>query len=121
MFFSFKKHIAMCCQFWLLLILKECIMQNIIINVNFAHFWLNSFSHSLLQALALIICLCSYLIDACILNKIRKFKWSFMNTSLVLKITTLLGPMLWNWYGISCLLKIYQKLRILCCYVPIFD
>jgi hypothetical protein len=104
-----------------LLILKESIMQNLIININFTHFGLHSFPHLLFECFILIICLISNFCNTSLFNEIRKFKWCFVNTSFILKISSLLAPVSRNRHGITNHFHVHQKLRVFCSDIPCFN
>ena len=83
-------------ELWLLLMFEESIMKNIVIDVDFPHLWLNSFSHPLLQTLSGIISLLPYPVDAGVFDKLGKLERALMYASLVLKI-----PIVWWENGTS--------------------
>ena len=95
----------------LLLILKESVMEHLIVNVDLAHLWLHAFSHLLLKCLGFIglRCFLSQLANSCLLDEVRKLEWDLVNASLVLEIATLLGPMAGNWNGVADLLAFKKE------------
>ena len=52
--FAFVVYIAVSSRLWLLLVLKEGIMKDLIVNVNLAHLWLHALSHLLLECLSFV-------------------------------------------------------------------
>ena len=108
-------------ELWLLLMFEESIMKNIVIDVDFPHLWLNSFSHPLLQTLSGIISLLPYPVDAGVFDKLGKLERALMYASLVLKIPSLMRPMLRHKHRIPNLLKLYQKQRVGRCNIPILN
>ena len=120
-FHSLKIYFTVFRKLLTFLMLKKCIMQNIIIYFYFSHFRLNPFSHSLLQAFVCIIWFMTKFIDACIFNEIRKLERFFLNSSFILKISPFLTPMLRHRNSISYLFYFYQKKRIRSCYIPVFN
>ena len=83
-------------QLWLLLVLKESIMKNLIVDINFPHFRLHPLSHFLFQSFVLIVSLFTYFGDSSSLDEFRKFERCLMDSSFVLKVSSLLAPMPWN-------------------------
>ena len=84
--FAFVVDVTVSCCFWLLLILEESIMQDLVIDIDFTHLRLHSFSHLLLKCLGFVSLrrFLSQLADACLLDEIGKLKWNLVDASLVL-------------------------------------
>jgi len=93
-------------------------MQNLIVYVNFSHFRLHSFSHLLFESFVLIICLISYFSNTSLFNEIRQLEGSFVYTSLVLQISSLLTPVSRNWYRITNHFHFHQELWVFSCNIP---
>ena len=105
---TFIVYVAMSRRFWLLLVLKERVMEHLVINVDFTHFGLHSLSHFLLQCFGLVClrCLLPQLTDARLFNEIRQLEWYLVNTALILQISALLGPMARDRHRISHLFAV---------------
>jgi len=86
------------CLLRLLRVFEERVMQDLIIDVDLAHFRLQALTHFLLQSLTLVSfsALFPQLSDACRLNEVRQFEWDLVNTTFVLQIPPLLRPMTRN-------------------------
>jgi len=113
-----KVQVTVMSQLGLLLILKEGIMQNLIINVDLTHLRLHSLSHLLLKSLVFVVGLLSDLGDTCLFDKVRELKGRFMHTSLILEVSSLLAPMSGHGYGIPNHLHVQEKLGILSSDIP---
>ena len=91
-----------------LLVLKEGIVQHLVVYLNLAHLRLHSLSHLLLQCFSLV-CLSSLLpqlTDARLFNEIRQLEWYLVYTALILQISALLGPMARDRHRISHLFAV---------------
>ena len=53
-FLSLVVDVPMLSHLWLLLVLEKGVMQDLIVDIDFAHFWLHSLSHLLLERLRLV-------------------------------------------------------------------
>jgi len=71
-------------QLWLLLVLEESVMKNVVVNVDLAHFRLYSLSHFLFQTFGWILSFFAHFIYARTLDEIREFERSFVDSSLIL-------------------------------------
>ena len=89
---SFVINITVRRSLWLLLILEKRVVQNLVINVDFAHFRLHALSHFLFETLSLVSLssLLSELADASVLDKVRQLKGDFVDSALILQIAALL-------------------------------
>lgn len=78
----------------LLLVLKERIVEYLVIDVDFSHLWLHALAHLLLERLGLISLggLLPQLADPGLLNEVRQLEGNLVDAALVLQITTLLRP-----------------------------
>lgn len=101
--------------------LKEGIMQDAIIDLDFTHFGLDSLPHSLLQGFTLVACALSHFVNACILNKLRKLEWLLVNSSLVLQIASFGVPMIRHGYRVPDLLQFKKKEGIGSSHIPIIN
>ena len=101
-------YVAMSRRFRLLLILKECVMEHLVINVDFAHFGLHSLSHFLFQCFGLVCLsrLLPQLTDTRLFNEIGQLEGYLVYTALILQISALLGPVAGNRHRISHLFAV---------------
>ena len=92
--FALVVHITVGCCLRLLLVLKEGVVEHLIVNVDFAHFRLHAFSHFLLECFGLVGFgrLLPQFAYACLLYEVGQFERNFVDAPLVLKITSFLGP-----------------------------
>ena len=93
-FLSLVVDIPMLGHLWPLLVLEEGVMQDLIVNINFAHFWLHSLSHLLLERLRLVSLrrLLSQFRYAGLFDKVWQLEGNFVDSSLILKIASFLCP-----------------------------
>ena len=116
-------HVSMSGLLRLLLVLKESIVQHLVIDLNFAHLRLHTLPHFLLQRLG-IVCLASLLTklaDSGLLNEVWQLEGYFVDTALVLEIATLLRPVSGNRHGIPDLLAFKEEERVFRCDIPSFN
>ena len=92
--FTFVVYITVLGHLWLALIFEESIVQYLIVNVDFAHLWLHTLAHFLLQSLRFISFsrLLPQLRNASLLDEVRQLEWNFVDASLVLQVAAFLSP-----------------------------
>ena len=98
-------------------------MQDLIIDVNLAHFRLKALTHFLLQGLRLIGLgtLFSQLGDASRLDEVRQLERNLVNAAFVLEIAALLSPMPRNRDRVAHLLTLQEKQGVLGSDIPRFN
>ena len=108
-------------EFGLRSVLEEGVVQNRVIDVNFAHFRLDALPHFLLEAFARVVGLLPELVDARIFDKVWQLERPLVNTPLVLEVAPLLAPVVRHLHRVPDLFQLEQKQRIRGRNVPIFD
>ena len=98
--FSLIIYISMSSLLGLFLVFEKRIMKYLVIYVYFAHLWLHSFSHLLLESFSIVssTSLFSELANTCLLDKVRQFERYLVYTSFILQISPLLGPVSRDWH-----------------------
>ena len=91
--------VAMLRHLWLILVLEESVMQDLIVDIDFSHLRLHTLSHFLFQSLGFVSfrSLLPKLRDSSLLNEFRQLKWNFVDASFILEVAALLSPV--SWYG----------------------
>src|SRR4051812_30418873 len=93
-------------------------MKHLIVNVDLPHLRLHPFSHFLFQTLVFIVTLLSHFSYPCGLYEIWKLEGHLMNSSFVLKVSSFLIPMSWNWHRVSNHLHVHEKDWVISSDVP---
>jgi len=95
-------------------------VQCLVIDIDFAHFRLDSLSELLFESLGGVLChsFVSKFSDAGLFNKLRQSEWYLMNASLILQVAPFLGPMSRYRYRIPHLLHLEQEDGISSGHIP---
>lgn len=93
---TLEVNLAVTKHVWLCLVLEERVVQDVVVNIDLAHFWLDTLSHSLLQRFVRILTSGSDSIDSSVFNKLWQLEGSLVDAPLVLEIPSLLVPMSWD-------------------------
>ena len=96
-------------------------MKDLIINVYFAHLRLHPFPHLLFQGLVLVAGLFPYSGDACGFNVVRELEGRLMNSSLVLQVSSFLGPVARDWNCVPDHFHLHKEKGIIGSHVPAFN
>lgn len=99
-FFAFVVHVSKAAKFAFLLVFEKGIVKGLVININFAHFWLHTLTHLLLQCFRSVHrgCLVPQFCDPGLFNERGQSEWDFVNASFILQISPFLRPVSRHWH-----------------------